>query len=129
MTDAELLAEVRSAVEDWERASTRRIAAIRAATEQRTRATTVDDIADAANLGDRASVYKLLRRNRPAEFPEHGGVGLHRCARCAWPSPIFYRSSDGYWVHTEIPEDWPEDLPDGWGNPTDHSATPILADR
>lgn len=63
MTDAELLAEVRSAVADWERASARRIAAIRRAKEEATRATTVDDIAAAAGLANRAGVYKLLRRN------------------------------------------------------------------
>lgn len=61
MSDSELLAEVRSAVDDWERASARRVAAIRAAKEQATRATTVEDIAAAAKLG-RAGVYKLLDR-------------------------------------------------------------------
>lgn len=69
MTDADLLAEVRSAVEDWERASARRVAAIRAAKDQTSRATTVDDIAAAAKLSDRASVYKLLRRHQDATSP------------------------------------------------------------
>jgi hypothetical protein len=65
-TDAALLAEVRSATEDWERASARRVAAIRAAKEQTTRAVTVDDIAQAAGFAGRAGVDKLLSRHPAA---------------------------------------------------------------
>jgi hypothetical protein len=82
MTDTDLLAEVRSAVEDWERASARRVAAIRAAKERATRATSLDDVAAAAKL-TRNGMYKLLGRHRAAtaQFapcPEQG-VGDHDC--------------------------------------------------
>jgi hypothetical protein len=66
VTDAELLAEVRAAVADWERACARRIAAIQAAKAGASRATTVDDIARAAKMLDRAGVYKLLSRHPAA---------------------------------------------------------------